>query len=234
MVARGDLGIETSPYVVPLLQKNMISQANKKGKLVIVATQMLESMIEHALPTRAEASDVANAILDGADALMLSGETAVGSYPGLAVETMAKIAQMTEKSAYFPREIVNLCLRKKHAPHAMCEAAAWASKDLSNIPVLVYSMSGETAFYMSKIRNQSPIFAFSPSPLVVAQLALAWNTQGFLLPFNSNIIALQMEAERILVHEKFVKKGDLVLVLCGTTPSKGATNFVRVKKIGEE
>jgi len=234
MVARGDLGIETSPYVVPLLQKHMIAQANKKGKIVIVATQMLESMIEHALPTRAESSDVANAILDGADALMLSGETAVGSYPGLAVETMAKIAQMTEKSSYFPKDIVNLCLRKRHAPHAMCEAASWASRDLNNIPVLVFSMSGETAFYMSKIRNQSPIFAFSPSTLVVSQLSLAWNTRGFLLPFNGNSVAMQLDAEKILLQEKFVKKGDLVLVICGTTPLKGATNFVRVKKIGEE
>jgi pyruvate kinase len=233
MVARGDLGIETSPYVVPLLQKHMIGQANKRGKIVIVATQMLESMIEHALPTRAESTDVANAIIDGADALMLSGETAVGKYPMRAVDTMTKIAAITEKSAYFPKTINDLNLKPRFAPHAMCEAAVWASRELNNIPVVVFSFSGDTVFYLSKIRNQSPIFAFSPSQQVVSQLALAWNTQAFMLPFNDNLLQLQQQAEAILLSHKLVRKNELILVICGTTPVKGATNFLRVKKIGE-
>jgi pyruvate kinase len=233
MVARGDLGIETSPYVVPLLQKGMISHANKRGKIVIVATQMLESMIEHALPTRAESTDVANAVIDGTDALMLSGETAVGKYPILAVDTMAKIAITTEKSAYCSKEIHDLNLKPRTASRAMCEAAAWASKELNNIPVLVFTFSGETAFYLSKIRNQSPIFAFSPSQQIVSQLALAWNTQAFNLPFNNNLPQLQQLAEAILLSQKLVRRNDLILVISGTTPVKGATNFLRVKKVGE-
>ncbi len=234
MVARGDLGIETSPYVVPLLQKHMIAQANKRGKIVIVATQMLESMIEHALPTRAESTDVANAIIDGADALMLSGETAVGNYPIRSVDTMAKIAALTEKSGYFSKTIIDLNLRPRMASHAMCEAAAWASRELNNSPVLVFTFSGDTAFYLSKIRNQSQIFAFSPSPQVVSQLSLAWNTRAFILPFNDNLLELQQQAEAILLKMRLVRKGEQVIVISGTTPVKGATNFVRVKRVGEE
>jgi len=234
MVARGDLGIETSPYIVTLLQKHMIKHANKRGKMVIVATQMLESMIEHAMPTRAESTDVANAVIDDTDALMLSGETAVGKYPGLAVDTMAKIAMTTEHSSYLNKEVRNLTLKSRITPHAMCEAAAWASKDLNNIPVMVFTMSGDTALYLAKIRTQAPIYAFSPSMQVVSQCALFWNTEGFLLPFSSNIVELQKQAEAILISRRLVKKGNLILVISGTTPVKGATNFVRVKKVGEE
>jgi pyruvate kinase len=233
MVARGDLGIETSPYIVPLLQKSMVARANKRGKIVIVATQMLESMIENSLPTRAESTDVANAIIDGADGLMLSGETAVGKYPESSVNTMTQIALLTEKSGYVSKTFIDLNLKPRMASHALCEAAAWASKELNTIPVLVFTFSGDTAFYLSKIRNQSNIFAFSPSQQVVAQLSVAWNTRGFLLPFNENLIELQRQAESILIHEKLVRKGEQVIVISGTTPVKGATNLVRVKKIGE-
>jgi pyruvate kinase len=234
MVARGDLGIETSPYIVPLLQKHIISKTNERGNIVIVATQMLESMINNAMPTRAESTDVANAIIDDTDALMLSGETAIGKYPGLCVDTMTKIAMMTEESSYPNKEVRNLSCYSKIIPHAMCEAAAWASKDLNYIPVIVFTMSGNTAFYLSKIRNQSPIFAFSSSLQVAAQCSLFWNTKGFYLPFNNNIMELQKQAEEKLIEKKLVKKGSLIIVISGTTPVKGATNFVRVKKVGED
>jgi pyruvate kinase len=234
MVARGDLGIETSPYVVPLLQKKMISHANKRGKIVIVATQMLESMIEHALPTRAESTDVANAVIDGTDALMLSGETAMGKYPVLAVQTMTNIAMTTEKSSYCCKEMNDLNLKPRSASRAMCEAAAWASKELNGIPILVFTFSGDTAFYLSKIRAQSPIYAFSPTPLVVSQLALAWNARAFFLPFNNNLIELQRQAEAILLQHRLVRRNDQVLVISGTSPVKGATNFLRAKKVGEQ
>jgi len=234
MVARGDLGIETSPYIVPLLQKSMIAQANQKGKIVIVATQMLESMITCALPTRAESSDVANAIIDGADALMLSGETAMGAYPVGAVDTMAKIADITEQSPYFSKGIVDPIFAVKTEAHALCKAATWASQNLNNIPILVFTFSGETAFFLSKIRTLAPVFAFSPSAHVVCQLALAWNTRGFLLPFNRSMVSMQQQAELVLIEAKVVRKGDSVLVISGTTPVRGATNYVRVKKVGEE
>jgi pyruvate kinase len=234
MVARGDLGVETSPYKVPLLQKQMIEQANKKGKIVIVATQMLESMMEHSIPTRAESSDVANAILDGADCLMLSGETAVGKYPERAVETMRNIATTTEKSSYFPEEIVEFPQNEKSSARAMCEAAAWASRDMGNIPVLVFTLSGNTATLLSKIRNQSRIFAFSPDPVVVCQLSMAWNASAFVVPFNESMVTMIQQAENILLKDKFVRKNDLVLVVSGTTPVRGATNFVRMKRVGVE
>jgi pyruvate kinase len=115
----------------------------------------------------------------------------------------------------------------------MCEAAAWASKDLNNIPVLVFTMSGDTALYLSKIRTRAPIYAFSPSMQVVSQCALFWNTEGFILPFTSNMVQLQQQAEEILIAHKLIKKGELALVISGTTQVKGATNFIRVKKVGE-
>ena len=136
MVARGDLGVETTPYGIPVLQKNLIDSANQAGKLVIVATQMLESMITNRIPTRAESTDVANAILDGTDAIMLSGETAVGAFPVESVQTMSQIACITEKSDYAQKENVDLSTID-YPPHAVCEAAAYASIDLGRIPICI-------------------------------------------------------------------------------------------------
>lgn len=234
MVARGDLGVETSVSTVPVEQKRLVAAANRTGKLVIVATQMLESMILHPRPTRAEAADVANAILDGADAVMLSGETAVGSYPAEAVDVMARVAENTESSEYFPRQIVDLFLRKRYPPHALCEAAAWASRDLGHVPVIVFTVSGSTALYLSKIRTSAPIFAFTPDEHVAAALSLCWNTTSFLLGVSTNIVELVAAAEEILLQRHLVKKRDSILVVTGTTPARGATNLLRVKRIGEE
>lgn len=232
MVARGDLGVETSPYRVPMLQKDFIDQANRHGKIVIVATQMLESMITQPMPTRAEAADVANAVLDGADALMLSGETAVGQYPAEAVETMARIARETEKSSYYPVGFVDLSLREKYPPDSICEAAEWASRDLGNVPVIVFTTTGDTAFYLAKIRNQSRIFAFSPNEHVVNMLSLAWNTMAFVAPYEKNIAVLERKTEDMLLAEKLIRKGDLVLILSGTIAAGGATNCLKVKRVG--
>ena len=234
MVARGDLGVEVSPYQIAVLQKHFIEEANKHGKLVIVATQMLESMIERPIPTRAEATDVANAIIDGTDAVMLSGETSVGAYPAESVETMTAIARVTEASSYFPVESPNLNLRKNYPPHAICEAAGWASKDLGNVPVIVFTASGDTGMYLSKIRNQSRIFAFTPYEHIACMLALAWNVTPFILPFIRDIAKLQQASEGMLIKKRLVRKGDLVIVVGGTIAAKGATNFLRVKKVGEE
>lgn len=234
MVARGDLGVETSIEAVPIEQKRLIDAANRRGKIVIVATQMLESMISHPRPTRAESADVANAIIDGADAVMLSGETAVGGYPGEAVATMSRIAEATETSAYFPAQIVDLFLRKRYPPHALCEAAAWASRDLGHAPVLVFTVSGATALYLSKVRTFAPIYAFSPDEQVAAALSLCWNTTSFPLAINTNLVDLIAAAERLLLEKRFVKKGELVVIVCGTTPARGATNLLRVKEVGRE
>lgn len=234
MVARGDLGVEASPFEVPVLQKDLVARANAAGKLVIVATQMLESMIERPLPTRAESTDVANAIFDGTDAIMLSGETAVGSYPVQAVETMAQIACFAERSDYFPKDIFDLCLGVRRSSYAVCEAAAWASRDLGGAPVCVFTLSGDTALYLSKIRNQSPLFAFSPDKNVVNMLSLAWNVTAIHIPFTRHLADLIADAEKALVVRRLVRKGDTIVIVSGTTPVRGATNFLRVKKTGEE
>jgi len=234
MVARGDLGVEVSPYKIAVLQKYLIEEANRHGKLVIVATQMLESMIERPTPTRAEATDVANAIIDGTDAVMLSGETSVGSYPAESVETMTAIARVTEESSYYPVEAVNLNLRKNYPPHAICEAAGWAGKDLGNVPVIVFTASSDTGIYLSKIRNQSRIFAFTPYEKNACMLSLVWNVTSFVLPFIQDIAQLQKAAEAMLLKKRLVRKGDLVIVVGGTIAAKGATNFLRVKKVGED
>jgi pyruvate kinase len=195
---------------------------------------MLESMITRPRPTRAEATDVANAILDGADACMLSGETAAGLYPQEAVATIVRIARATEGSTYFSHDFVNLSIIKRYPPHAICEAAEWASRDLGNIPVLVFTTSGATGFYLSKIRNQSRIFAFSPNTSVVGQLSLAWNTTAFQVPFEKSAMALQRKAEAILLKKRLVKQNDLIVALGGTTIAEGATNYLRVKRIGQK
>jgi pyruvate kinase len=234
MVARGDLGVEASLFDVPVLQKDLVARANAAGKLVIVATQMLESMIERPLPTRAESTDVANAVFDGTDAIMLSGETAVGKFPVQAAGTMAQIARTAEQSRYFPKEIIDLCQGGRRSSCAVCEAAAWAARDLGGAPVCVFTLSGDTALYLSKIRNQSPLYAFSPDKRVVNMLSLAWNVTPIHIPFARHMADLIADAEKTLVTRRLSRKGETIVIVSGTTPVRGATNFLRVKKIGEE
>ncbi|MBN1306910.1 MAG: pyruvate kinase [Chitinispirillaceae bacterium] len=233
MVARGDLGVEATPYVVPIIQKDLIKKANSAGKIVIVATQMLESMIKNAIPTRAESTDVANAIIDGTDAIMLSGETAVGLYPERAVDTMANIAQVTEKSSYLNREIVDLTTGKHSPPHAVCEAAVWAGRDLGNVPLCVYTISGETALYLAKLRYEAPVFAFAPDLQVVRMLSLAWNVRAFCLPFTQDIARLHHNGEQQLTARRLVQSGDIIGIISGTNAVRGATNSLRIKSVGE-
>jgi pyruvate kinase len=233
MVARGDLGVETPLSEVPVIQKDIVGEANRRGKLVIVATQMLESMIVHPSPTRAETTDVANAILDGTDAVMLSGETAMGEYPREAVGFMTTIAQATERSTYYNREFIDLQLAHRYPPHAICEAAEWASRDLNDAPIIVFTISGATALYLSKIRNQSPIYAFTPDTAVADMLALAWNVKSFMTPMERSLVSLVGRAEAILLRKKLVERASLVVVISGTTPASGAANFLRIKRIGE-
>jgi pyruvate kinase len=232
MVARGDLGVEAQPCDVPVLQKTLIARANASGRIVIVATQMLESMIEHPLPTRAESSDVANAVFDRTDAVMLSGETAVGRFPVEAVAMMARIANAAEGSVFFKSDLLDLSTRGCRSAHAVCEAAAWASRDLGGAPVCVFTLSGDTAIYMSKIRTIAPIFAFSPVNNVVRQLSLAWNVTPFHIPFEKHLDDLMTDAEKLLLRNRLVKKGDQLIVVSGATPVRGATNIMRIKRVG--
>ncbi|MBN1758700.1 MAG: pyruvate kinase [Chitinispirillaceae bacterium] len=232
MVARGDLGVEATPFTVPILQKELILHANARAKLVIVATQMLESMIQHPLPTRAESTDVANAIIDGTDAIMLSGETAMGKYPGEAVATMAQIVQETEKSRFINHDMVDLTRNDRSAAHALCEAAVWAGRDLGGIPLCVFTLSGSTALYLSKLHYEAPIIAFSPENQVVKMLSLAWNITAVPLPFITDIEELHTSGEAKMLERKWVKRGDFIGIISGTNSIRGATNTFRIRKVG--
>lgn len=227
MVARGDLGIEVSPEGVPMMQKMIIQLSNQAGKPVITATQMLDSMIRNPRPTRAEASDVANAILDGTDAIMLSGETAVGKYPIEAVETMVRIASETEPHARLGP------LNLGSAKHSVSEAVCYAATDTANMlhasAIVAPTMSGGTARILSRFRAPSPIIAITPNPAVQHQLALFWGVYPLLsrrAPDTDTVIAeaIKTASEAGLVHE-----GETVIITAGTGGHMvGTTDLIKV------
>ena len=232
MVARGDLGVEAAAHEVPIIQKNLIRRAEAVRKPVIVATQMLESMMEHPLPTRAEASDVANAIFDGADAVMLSGETAVGAWPAEAVQMMSKIACTAEQSEYLRPIRLQDPDTTTVSSRALCDAAARASAELSHLPICVFTLSGDTAIYVSKLRTPAPVYAFSPDLQVLRILCLAGNVTAFQIPFATHIDDLVADAEQILLSRGLLHSGDRMVVVSGTTPARGAANYMQIRQVG--
>jgi pyruvate kinase len=244
MVARGDLGVEMSPEQVPLVQKNLIRAANKQNILVITATQMLESMIHNARPTRAEASDVANAIFDGTDAIMLSGETAVGSFPVEAVQMMHRIAVTTEESDRYHehREALQPVqpLEKLLSSHeeltdtarAISHAASAISVQLHVTAVVAFTLSGHTARLVSKKRPLAPILALTTDQRVVNRMALYWGVQPMLCPPMDRLEDLTSEMQRLLLEGGYVQRGDRV-VMTGGHPLlvRGPTNFIKIVEI---
>lgn len=235
MVARGDLGVELSPEEVPIAQKKIISMANAAGKAVITATQMLESMITNPRPTRAEASDVANAVFDGTDALMLSGETAVGKYPVKAVEMMAKIAVEAEGPA-LKQQLVR---RKKEAPSSFSQAVAFASfaaaGELHAKAVVVFSQTGSTAKLVSKLRPSTPIVAFTPLEETKRRLSLIWGVQPFCIEFGGHTDEMICRGEAAMLNNGLAEMGDTIVVVSGTKVGmRGATNMMKIDKIGSE
>jgi pyruvate kinase len=162
---------------------------------------------------------------------MLSAESAIGAYPAESVETLTKIALETEKSSYYNTGGSDLDLRICYAPHAACEAAERASRDLNNAPVIVFTFSGDTALYLAKIRNQSPIYAFTPDINVANMLSLAWNITSFVLPVKNETHELFLSAEAVLLENRLVKKNQQIIIICGTLPIKGATNLLRFKLV---
>lgn len=228
MVARGDLGVEMEIEMVPILQKEIIKKVNQKGKLVITATQMLESMIENPSPTRAESTDIANSILDGTDALMLSGETAVGKYPSKAVEFMAKIAIATEENL----RIESMCCPDELTPaFSISSASVKVAKDINAKLIMVFSVSGATAIMISKMRPPCPVIAFTPSEMVRRRLSIYWGVFPLLLQSRMSTDEMIELGERILVEKGLVKKGDTIVIVAGKTPAKGATNMLKVERI---
>ena len=235
MVARGDLGVELPPEEVPVLQKRMIRLARAVGKPVITATQMLESMIEHRHPTRAEASDVANAVFDGTDAVMLSGETAVGKYPVEAVKMMARVVRAAEKSvaAAEPPDVLPGARRNLSVPDAVAEAASLTARDLGAKVIAVFTQSGGTARVVSKYRPQAPIHAFTPSQEVMRRLALIWGVRPHAVKRLPTSDAMVKAVEALLLAEKVVRRGDLVVVTGGTPVNQaGSTNFMKIHRVG--
>ncbi len=210
MVARGDLGVEIPLEEVPLLQKKIIKLANKARIPVITATQMLESMVAHARPTRAEVSDVANAIFDGTDALMLSGETASGKHPIRAVQMMSRIALSAEKEL---SDIHPSTEKGIPVPEAMSQAACTLASQTNAKAIVTSTLSGGSALRLSKYRPEIPIFAFTPSPEVARRMNLYWGVSPFLMPMLSQKEDLFVAMIKKVQAEKLVKKGDLFLMV---------------------
>jgi pyruvate kinase len=229
MVARGDLGIETSAERVPALQKMMIRKANGMGKPVITATQMLRSMVQNPRPTRAEVADIANAILDGTDALMLSEESAVGSYPVQAVEMMARVAVETEK-VLEPRSQTERSYNS--VPEAISHAAVSLARNLKVKAFLIPTTSGGTARMIVRYRPSQPIIAVSPNRLTVKALCLAWGVYPFEVRAFQSIDAMIRLAQNKAIRLGLVKKGDLVAITAGLPLHQaGTTNFITVKTL---
>ena len=230
MVARGDLGVEMAPEKVPLIQKRIINRCNDLGLPVITATQMLESMITNPRPTRAEASDVANAILDGTDAVMLSGETAAGAYPIEAVQMMVRIAIETESGNRTARQ--PQCKRLTQA-HAVSHAARALAEEASVQAIVVFTRSGASAHLISKDRPRTPILAYTPSERVYHQLALWWGVWPHMFPMQGTTEELISVVDKRLQDDKLQKPGDHVVIMGGLpVASQARTNFVKLHRVG--
>ena len=233
MVARGDLGVELPPESVPVMQKRIIARANALKVPVIVATQMLESMTEHSRPTRAEASDVANAIFDGADALMLSAETATGQYPVEAVRMMARIISAAEGSpryAWYRRR--RFADEELTVPEAVGQSAAQMAEELNLKAVAVFTQSGSSARLVSKYRPRVPVFAFSPLPQILRRTALYWGVEPLHMPHVKSTDRMVEGAAHLLRARGVVQPGDLIAVLAGTPIARrGTTNLLKVHRI---
>ncbi len=231
MVARGDLGVEMNPERVPVVQKNIIARAREFRRPVITATQMLESMTQNPRPTRAEASDVANAIFDGSDAVMLSAETASGQYPLEAVAMMARIIEEAEESIHeFPRPAMQERLK---VPETVAELVCHASRELHMKLIAVFTHSGFTARLVSRYRPLVPIIAFSPEAETRRRMALLWGVTSQSISDIKKIDGLASLAEKRLLEERLVKKGDVIGIVAGTPMGiRGTTNFMKFHVIG--
>jgi pyruvate kinase len=215
MVARGDLGVELPPERVPVLQKHIIRAANARAKLVITATQMLESMITNPLPTRAEASDVANAVFDGTDAVMLSAETASGKYPVEAVQMMDRIVR--EAESHFMEWGTEQSVQgfEQSDAASMARAARVLANDKNVTAVACFTTQGRTAWLMSKIRPRVPIMAFTPDPKTHRRLAFLWGVRPQLVPFSNSLEEMIDHVDSELMRSDVVKMGDQVVLVCG-------------------
>jgi pyruvate kinase len=235
MVARGDLGVELPLEQVPMVQKRAVQLCRENAKPVIVATQMLESMVTNSRPTRAEASDVANAVLDGTDALMLSGETSVGSYPVLAASTMARIISSVENGMLRPDTPGVPPLQ--HAPRsrggAIAAAARQIADQLSCDALVAFTVTGDTVRRLARLHPNQPLLAFTPEPSVRSQLALSWGVETFLSPYVKHTDDMVEAVDSALLDLGRFAVGETVVVVAGSPPgTAGSTNAIRVHQLG--
>jgi pyruvate kinase len=232
MVARGDLGVELALEQVPLVQKRAIQAARERNKPVIVATQMLESMITNSRPTRAEASDVANAVLDGADAVMLSGETSVGAHPIGAVRTMERIIDAVESDTMAVPDVIR---RSRSRSGAIVRAAKDVSEALDVKALATFTQTGETARRLAAIHPRQPLLAFTVDARVRSQLALSWGVETFLVPSVEHTDDMVAQVDFSLLSIGRLKVGDRVVVVAGSPPNTvGSTNLIRVHEVGTD
>jgi pyruvate kinase len=236
MVARGDLGVEVPPEKVPAIQKHIIRRAAEYRKPVITATQMLESMIDNPRPTRAEASDVANAIYDGTDAVMLSAESAAGKYPVPSVAMMAKIVTETEHQIRIAErlpQVARMRADRLSVAETICESMAHAAQDLDIGAIAIFTETGATARLLSKYRPEPPIFALSPYEAVVNRSMLLWGTYPILCDRFRDTDKLVSMAEIILQKRGAIRERQVVGIVAGTRTRSGATNFMRLHLVGD-
>lgn len=232
MVARGDLGVELPLEQVPLVQKRAIQICRENAKPVIVATQMLESMINNSRPTRAEASDVANAVLDGTDAVMLSGETSVGRYPIETVQTMARIVEAVETDSPIVPPLT-------HVPRTKRGVISYAARDIGerlNAKALVaFTQSGDTVRRLARLHTRLPLLAFTPEDCVRSQLSMTWGTNTHIVPRVESTDQMIQQVDHAMLDMGKYQKGDLVVIVAGSPPGTvGSTNLIHVHRLGED
>ena len=233
MVARGDLGVEIPAEDLPLVQKEIVKKCNILGKPVIIATQMLDSMIRNPRPTRAEVTDVSNAVFDGTDAIMLSGETAAGKYPIEAVDTMAKIATKTERSSEYHRLVKQDFSGENSITNVVSHAASSSAEQLHASAIIAITKSGHTARMISKFRPSAPIISISDDEKVVRKMSLVWGVDSIFSTFNG-LDSMFKDCLDKAETQGLVKQGDLVVIIAGIPVGvKGTTNMLRIQTIGE-
>ena len=232
MVARGDLGVELPLEAVPIVQKRTVEIARRLAKPVIVATQMLESMTHAPVPTRAETSDVANAILDGTDGVMLSGETSVGEYPVVTVKTMARIIESTEQHGL--ERVPPLGTKPRTQAGAITAAAVEVADFVQAKFLCVFTESGESVRRMSRLRSPIPILAFTPDQAIRRRMALNWGVQSFVVDRVTHTDQMVAQVDEVLTKSGRAEKGETVVIISGSPPGiPGTTNDIRVHRVGE-
>lgn len=234
MVARGDLGVELEPEKVPTIQKHIIHKAVLANKPVITATQMLETMISNPIPTRAEVSDVANAIYDGTDAIMLSGETSVGKYPVKAVQMMSRIVSEAEGSFLMKYNIQYDKDPENIVVHAVAQSSVNILHEIDAKAIIAFSVSGITSKLISKQRPSKPVYAFTPSTAIYNRLAIIWGITPLYVPRIYDTKRIIDASETLLLKKQIIHHDDLIVIVTGLALKRGSTNLIKIHRIGHK